>query len=128
MNWHGLFSDLPDISGILLAALGFAVVFVPESIRALDAKPKIRWAVAIALSAVGLAGMFSSHIQRRDGETAQGRASKEINDAQKAATSANAAASNAQEAASAAQEETKAARQEARQAQEALGNLINPEI
>ncbi len=68
MNWNSFFNDLPDVSGILLAAIGAAVVFAPEPIKALESKPKIRWTVAIVLLALGMAGMISSHIQRRDFE------------------------------------------------------------
>jgi hypothetical protein len=124
-NWHSLLNDLPDISGILLAALGVSIVFVPETIKALEAKPRIRWVIATFLFAVGLAGMVSSHMQRRESEVAQERATKEIEDAEKAATNANVEATKANESVTAAQREIEIARAEARQAEDALTELIN---
>jgi hypothetical protein len=71
MHWTSLFNDLPDVSGILLAAVGFAVLFVPEAIKALESKRKTRWAIAVVFFLLGIAGMVSSHIQRGQAENAQ---------------------------------------------------------
>jgi len=55
----------------LLAAVGVAVVFTPEFIKALESRKKVRWFLAFALLALGIAGLLSSHLQRRSSERAE---------------------------------------------------------
>jgi hypothetical protein len=58
------FDDLPDVTGILMAALAFALVFVPELLEKLAPKKRIRWLIAAILAIFGIAGLSSSHVQR----------------------------------------------------------------
>ena len=61
-----IFNLLPDVSGVLLAALGVALVVVPELIGKVH--PVVRWVLAGLLVVLGCAGLRSSYVQRRDGE------------------------------------------------------------
>jgi hypothetical protein len=66
--WQALFDALPDVSGVLLAAVGVAIVIAPEPIQNLEKRKYVRWILAAALVAMGVAGLWSSFLQRgRDG-------------------------------------------------------------
>jgi hypothetical protein len=60
---------LPDFSGILLAAVGAAMIFAPNWIDKVS--PPWRWAIAASLAILGLLGMRSSYTQHRDADQSQ---------------------------------------------------------
>ena len=58
-----LFNLLPDFIGLVLAAAGLAVIFVPEAIKSLEQKPSLRRALAIFLVVLGIGALVSNTIQ-----------------------------------------------------------------
>jgi hypothetical protein len=62
--WKTVFDMLPDVSGILLAAVGVALVVAPDFLSVM--KKWVRWTLAALLAALGVAGMVSSYVQHRD--------------------------------------------------------------
>ncbi|MGA3049466.1 MAG: DUF308 domain-containing protein [Terracidiphilus sp.] len=76
--WTTVFDMLPDISGILLAALGVALVVAPEMVSKLPTW--IRWTLAALLIVVGIAGLRSSYVQRQESDQKQSDLMGSIND------------------------------------------------
>ena len=75
------FEQLPDFSGILLAAVGVAIAVAPSFI---DKLPKsLRWIMAGILAILGIAGMSSSSIQHHNNETDQGTLRQNVADLKK---------------------------------------------
>jgi hypothetical protein len=61
-----LFELLPDVAGILLAALSLSLIFLPRELRVLEA-PKwkwLRWTLAAIFAIVGVGGLVSNYIQK----------------------------------------------------------------
>lgn len=59
-----LFNLLPDIAGIFLAALSFAVIFTSELLKWLEARPKTRRLLALLLVLLGIGGIISNYRQK----------------------------------------------------------------
>ena len=66
---RAFFDALPSVAGILLATLAFALVFVKELDEKLKDKRKVRWAVAVVLSIIGVSGFMSDLVQRSEERT-----------------------------------------------------------
>jgi len=66
-----IYNMLPDFSGILLAAVGVALVFAPEAVKVLEKRRSLRFALALILVGLGLAGMRSSTFQHHESDTKQ---------------------------------------------------------
>src|ERR1017187_5087973 len=58
-----IFYLLPDFIGLVLAATGFAVIFVPETIKSLDQKPTLRRSLAAFLIVLGIGAVISNKVQ-----------------------------------------------------------------
>ena len=69
---------LPDFSGILLAAVGVALVIYPEAIKSIEHRRGLRWTIALLLVALGGLGMVSSFVQKRDGDRAQNELKEDV--------------------------------------------------
>jgi hypothetical protein len=82
--WHSIcgiastaFNFLPDFSGILLAAVGVALVVVPEAIQKIQHRKGLRWTIATVLVVLGGIGMGSSFVQhQKSDETITGLGNK----------------------------------------------------
>jgi K+-sensing histidine kinase KdpD len=59
-----LFDAVPDLAGILLAALSLAVFFLPEEMDKLKNHRKTRVATACVLICMGIGGVISNAVQR----------------------------------------------------------------
>ena len=59
---------LPDIAGILLAALSLSLIFIPKELRVLEAEKWrwLRWTLAISFAIVGIGGVISNSKQKAD--------------------------------------------------------------
>jgi hypothetical protein len=62
--WSLIYNMLPDVSGILLAAIGVALVVAPDVMSKL--RPVVRSTLAILLVILGIAGLRSSVVQHRE--------------------------------------------------------------
>ena len=62
---HSLFGMLPDVSGILLAALSVSLIFLPKELKVLEARKWrwLRWALAGLFAVVGIGGLISNLLQ-----------------------------------------------------------------
>ncbi len=69
--WRTIYNALPDFSGVLLAAVGVALVISPEAIKRIEQRKKLRGTTALLLVTLGLAGVRSSCVQRKEGEDKQ---------------------------------------------------------
>jgi hypothetical protein len=58
-----IYNVLPDVCGVLLAAVGIALVIAPDWVS--KVKPATRWVMAGLLLILGLAGLTSSYVQHR---------------------------------------------------------------
>jgi hypothetical protein len=67
--WLNVYNLLPDISGILLAAIGVALVFASDWVATLN-KP-IRWTAATVLLLLGAGGLRSSFVQHKENDKEQ---------------------------------------------------------
>ncbi len=65
--WESLNNALPDISGVLLAAVGVALAFLPDKVMKLP--PFARWIIGVVLVLLGGFGLRSSFIQRQQDST-----------------------------------------------------------
>jgi hypothetical protein len=61
--WESLFNVLPDISGVLLAAVGVALMVAPDIVSKINVV--VRWILASLLLVLGIAGLRSSYVQRQ---------------------------------------------------------------
>lgn len=75
---RSFFKDLPNVSGILLAAVGFALMFMPEAMKLLEGRKTIRWILAGACVVLGIVGFISAHIQRKDNDREQQELKRQI--------------------------------------------------
>jgi hypothetical protein len=66
-----IYNMLPDFCGILLAAVGVAIVIAPSWIEKL--KGGSRWVIALVLLCLGVLGMRSSFTQHRDADALQAK-------------------------------------------------------
>jgi hypothetical protein len=89
MNIQRLFYDLPDFSGVLLTAIGGAIMFVPEWIKALEGKRKLRYSIAILLIILGVLGLVSGHVQRAASDKAQMELNQKVENLQKGQQTTN---------------------------------------
>lgn len=81
--WHSLFNDLPDISGIFLAAFGAALMFFPEAIKKLEGKRFWRGLLFVVCIALGIVGVISGHLQRADSDKQQAELRNRIGELEK---------------------------------------------
>jgi hypothetical protein len=89
MNIEKLFNDLPDFAGVLLAAMGGAIMFAPEWIKVLDDKRKLRYSIAILLVILGVLGLVSGHLQRAASEKAQTELNQKVENLRKGQQTTN---------------------------------------
>ena len=73
-----IYNLLPDFSGILLAAVGVALVVYPEILKGIEHRKMFRWAIATILVVLGIAGMCSSFGQHRDSDNKQSYLSNSV--------------------------------------------------
>ena len=76
--WTTIFNMLPDVSGVLLAAVGVALVVAPEMVSKLPTW--LRRTLALLLMILGVAGLRSSYVQHRDDAIEKGASKKELED------------------------------------------------
>jgi hypothetical protein len=89
VNLQRLFYDLPDFSGVLLAAVGGAIIFAPEWIECLKGQRKLRYSIAILLVLLGVLGLVSGHLQRAANDKAQAELNQKVENLQKGQQTTN---------------------------------------
>ena len=69
------FNMLPDVAGILLAALSVSLIFLPKELRVLEARKWkwLRWTLATVFAVVGIGGVASNLIQKAKDKTESGK-------------------------------------------------------
>lgn len=78
-----IFYALPDIAGILLAAVAFAFLFFPEVLKSLEKYKKIRFIIFCLIIIVGIGAVISSQIQRNKDTVARKEDQQTIKDLNK---------------------------------------------
>lgn len=68
---HTLFNLLPDLCGVLLAAVGLSITVFKEALDRFERKRWHRGLLAITLLVVGICGTISASLQKRDAERKQ---------------------------------------------------------
>jgi hypothetical protein len=70
---RSLFDLLPDVAGILLAALSLSLIFLPKELKVLEERKWrwLRWGLAVIFAAVGIGGLVSNAIQKSEDKEAR---------------------------------------------------------
>src|SRR5882762_874491 len=70
---RSLFDLLPDVAGILLAALSLSLIFLPKELKVLEEHKWrwLRWGLAAIFAAVGVGGLASNAIQKSEDKKAR---------------------------------------------------------
>lgn len=74
------FEMLPDVAGILLAALSFSLIFLPKELRVLEAPKwkRLRWTLAAIFAVVGIGGVASNAIQKAKDKAARNELNQQV--------------------------------------------------
>jgi hypothetical protein len=84
-----VFDMLPDVAGILLAALSLSLLFLPRELKVLEA-PKwrwLRWTLAAIFAVVGIGGLASNWVQKSQDKKERGELNGKITNLQNQLTS-----------------------------------------
>ncbi len=79
VDWRGFLSDLPDISGVVLALVGVGITIMPEAIKPLERYRSLRFAIAGGCIVLGIGGLVMAHQERSRSKSAQQALQEEVN-------------------------------------------------
>lgn len=77
---RSIFDMLPDVAGILLAALSLSLIFLPKELKMLEAdKWKwLRWSLAAIFAVAGIGGVASNVIQKANDKTERDKLNHQV--------------------------------------------------